>query len=106
MSKTDNEDNLKPLADEYGKLKAQLADLKRHMVDIKEIFEVAGVASLEGDVFRLVISHVDDSTGPDWKKIALRYKPSKRVIEAPANQKVTQQAHVRVNVYARTGEES
>lgn len=98
--------NLKPLADEYGEIKAVLADLVTRQSAIKEIFEQAGIASLEGDIFRLVVSHVDDSTGRDWKKIALSYKPSKRVLEHPANQKVTQKGHVRVNVYARTGEQS
>jgi hypothetical protein len=98
--------NLSSLADEYGEIKAILADMVVRQGAIKKIFEEAGVDSLEGDIFRLVVSHVDDSTGRDWKKIALSYKPSKRVLEHPANQKVTQTAHVRVNVYARTGVES
>ncbi len=103
---TQIDSNLKPLADEYGEIKAVLAELVTRQSAIKKIFEQAGIASLEGDLFRVVVSPVDDSTGHDWKKIALSYKPSKRVLEHPANQKVTQKAHVRVNVYARTGVES
>jgi len=104
MNKMDS--NLKPLADEYGEIKAILADLVVRQADIKKTFQEAGIHDLEGDIFRCVISHVDDSMGHDWKKIALSYKPSKRVLEHPANQKVTQRGHVRVNVYARTGETS
>lgn len=95
--------NLRPLADEYGEIKAILAEMVARQAAIKEIFEQAGVESLEGDAFRCVVSIIEDSTGPDWKKIALSYSPSKRILEHPANQRVTQKGHTRVSVYARTG---
>jgi hypothetical protein len=95
--------NLSGLADEYGEIKAILADMVARQAAIKAIFEQAGVHELEGDAFRCVVSLIDDSMGPDWKKIAMSFKPSKRVLEHPSNQKVTSRGHTRVSVYARTG---
>ena len=102
MTKAD--DNIKPLADEYGKIKAQIAALTKRQKDIKAMFEEAGMDELEGDLFRCVGSEVPDSTGPDWKKIALAAGATQRQIDHPANQKVTKAAHYRVSVYGRTGE--
>lgn len=93
---------LKPLADEYGNLKAQIAELETRKDDIKEIFEQAGVRSLEGDAFRCVGSDIPSSIGPDFEKIARKFATDK-VIEHPANQKVTRTGYYRVSVYARTG---
>lgn len=95
-------DNLKPLADEYGNLKAQIAELETRKDDIKEIFEQAGVHTLEGDAFRCVGSDIPTSMGPDFEKIARKFATVK-VIDHPANQKITRTGYYRVSVYARTG---
>lgn len=95
-------DNLKPLADEYAKIKAQIADLELKKKDLVKVFREAGVEALEGDLFRVVISNVEDSWGPDWKRIAAKLNPSRQLIAA--NQKCTK-GYTRVNVYSRTGDE-
>lgn len=95
------EHNLNPLADEYGKLKAEIADLVLRQKTIKETFESAGVRELEGDLFRCVLSEIDESVGPDWKAIAEKMNPSRQLVAA--HQKVTKAAHVRISVSARTG---
>lgn len=95
-------DNLKPLADEYGIIKAQLADLAQRQKDIKKAFEEAGVSELEGLTFRIVVSVVPDGSCPDYKTICEKLKPSRQMIAA--NQKVTQ-GYTRINVYGRTGDE-
>ena len=97
------DDNLKPLADEYGAIKAQLAELESRKAEIKQFLEAAGVHELEGDTFRIVGSQVPESTGPDWEKIARRFAPQ-RAIDHKANHKVTRKASYRVSVYGRTGE--
>ena len=99
---TNAEDNLKLLADEYGKLKAELTKLVGRQKDIKAIFESAGIRELEGVAFRCVGSDVPDSMGPDWEKLARKFASTKS-IKHPSNQRVTKKAHYRVSVYGRTG---
>lgn len=94
--------NLSPLADEFGSIKAQIADLELRQKTIKEIFETAGVHEVEGDSFRCVGSDIASSVGPDFEKIARKFATDK-VIEHPANQKVNRVGYYRVSVYARTG---
>lgn len=95
--------NLKPLADEYARNKALIADLDKKQKDLKATFEQAGIESLEGDLFRVVLSYVEDKWGPDWEAIAKKLNPSRQLIAA--NQRLTKKEHTRVSVYARTGEE-
>lgn len=95
------EHNLSTLADEYGKLKAEIADLKLRQKTIKETFESAGVHELEGDLFRCVLSDIAESFGPDWQAIAEKMNPSRQLVAA--NQKTLKAAHVRISVSARTG---
>jgi hypothetical protein len=94
--------NLKPLADEYGEINAQLADLKKRQKSIKEVFAQAGVKELEGLTFRIVVSQVEDSSCPDYKTICEKLEPSRQLIAA--NQKLTK-GYTRINVYGRTGDE-
>jgi hypothetical protein len=49
-----------------------------------------------------VLSDIDDAWGPDWEAIAKKLNPSRQMIAA--NQKCTKKAHIRISVYARTGE--
>jgi hypothetical protein len=94
--------NLKPLADEYGEINAQMADLKKRQKSIKEVFAQADVKELEGLTFRIVVSQVEDSSCPDYKTICEKLEPSRQMIAA--NQKVTK-GYTRINVYGRTGDE-
>ena len=104
MARQREDDNLKPLADEYGELKATIASATKRQKSIKQIFEDAGVHELEGDLFRCVGSDVPESTGPDWEKIARKLGATDRMIEHPSNQMVTKKGHYRVSVYGRTAE--
>ena len=100
MSKLD--DNLSPLADEYGEVKAELVKLEKRKKEIVAFLEDAGIHELEGDLFRVVVSQVPESTGPDWKTIAAKLKPSRQLVRA--HQITTRKGHTRVSVYGRTGE--
>lgn len=95
------EHNLNPLADEYGRIKAQIADLELRQKTIKDTFEKAGVVELEGDLFRCVLSNIAENVGPDWKAIAQKMNPSRQLVAA--HQKTLKAAHTRVSVSARTG---
>lgn len=103
---TDIDSNLKPLADEYGKLAAQKAAAVKRQKEIKTIFEDAGMTEIEGDLFRCTGSDVEDSYGVDWEKIALKLGATERMVNHPSNQRLTREGYYRVNVYGRTGEES
>ncbi len=96
--------NLKPLADEYGEVKAQLVDLEKRKNQIIKHLEDAGVHEVEGDLFRVVLSLVPASKGPDWKAIAAKLKPSRQLVRA--HQVTTRKEHTRVSVYGRTGVKS
>lgn len=96
------DDNLKTLADDFGQVKAQIATLEKRKKSLVQLFQEAGVHELEGELFRIVVSSVPDSVGPDWKTIAEKMKPSRQLLAA--NQKVNKKAHTRISVYARTDE--
>lgn len=96
--------NLKPLADEYGEVKAQLVELEKRKKQIIKHLEDAGVHEVEGDLFRVVLALVPETIGPDWKAIAAKLHPSRQLVRA--HQITTRKEHTRVNVYGRTGETS
>lgn len=96
--------NLKPLADEYGEVKAELVKLEARKKQIVKHLEDAGIHEVEGDLFRVVLSLIPKSTGPDWKSIAAKLKPSRQLVRA--HQMTTRKEHTRVSVYGRTGETS
>ncbi len=59
------------LADQYGLLKAEAADISAKLDSIKEaLISTAGEGKVEGDLFRLSLSHSLRST-TDWKAVAL-----------------------------------
>ena len=102
---TKRNDNMNPLADEYGELMAKLAKLIKRQKGLKKIFEEAGIHALEGELFRIVGSTIADSVGPDWEKIAYAAGATDRQIDHPANQKVTRKGHYRVSVNSLMAEE-
>lgn len=98
-------ESLAPLADEMGALKAQLTKLEKRKKEIVAQLKAAGVHEIEGELFRAVCSDIDDSYGVDWEKIAVKLGATERMVNHEANQRVTKKAHVRISVYARTGED-
>jgi hypothetical protein len=98
-------DALEPLADELGQLKADLTKLEKRKKQITALLKDAGIHEFEGELFRAVLSDIDDSIGVDWEKIALKLGATERMVNHDANQRVTKKAHVRISVYARTGDD-
>jgi hypothetical protein len=96
---------LEPLADELGQIKAELTKLEKRKKAIAGLLKDAGIHEIEGELFRAVCSDIDDSYGVDWEKIAIANGATERQVEHPANQRVTKKAHVRISVYARTGDD-
>lgn len=66
--------NLPELVDEFGRLKAQMADLEARAQELKEEFKNSKLSQIEGQLFRVVISRY--SMGRvDWKAIAEALNP-------------------------------
>jgi hypothetical protein len=49
--------NLKPLVDDLGRLQAQAADITAKMAEIKSQLVSAGVDAIDGELFRVTVSH-------------------------------------------------
>lgn len=59
------------LADRYGRLKAEAADIGAELDNIKTVLiEREGEGKFEGELFRLALSHTLRST-TDWKAVCL-----------------------------------
>jgi hypothetical protein len=54
--------NLRPLVDDLGHLQAQAADIAARMNEIKSQLVSAGVDAIEGDLFRVTVSHSERET--------------------------------------------
>jgi len=59
------------LVDRFGRLKAEVADITEELDSIKQLLiEREGESKLEGELFRLSLSHTVRSL-TDWKAVAL-----------------------------------
>lgn len=66
--------------DEFGHLKAQVADLEARMNALKEDFKDSGKAEIEGALFRVVVSRYTMSR-VDWKSVAEALNPPASLIK-------------------------
>lgn len=70
------------LVDRFGRLKAEAADLASEMEDIKTVLiDREGESKLEGELFRLSISHSLRST-VDWKSVTVALAKKAGMTEA------------------------
>ena len=72
---------LETLTDELGAVRAQLADLKDREGEIKATLGESGLDVVEGELFRVAISHTFRKSTA-WKAIAAKLKPSRQLIAA------------------------
>jgi hypothetical protein len=93
--------NLKPLVDQIGILRAQMATLAEQENVLVTQLQNAGVEVLEGNQFRITLTKIAEWKGPDWKAIAKKLNPSRQLIAA--NTRVMRKEHTRVNVSVRKG---
>lgn len=88
--------NLAPLADEYGRLRAQMAEIETKLGALKVEIVASGHDAIEGDLFRVTVSNsVRETLDLD----AVREKLSPQFIKA--HTRATDVTTVRVS--ARTG---
>jgi hypothetical protein len=68
--------------DELGAMHAAIADMKRKAEAIRTELENAGLADIEGTLYRVNFAAVAGRTLTDWKTIAERLKASPQLIRA------------------------
>jgi hypothetical protein len=84
--------------DELGQLHAAIADMKRKADHIRTELENAGLADIEGTLYRVNFAQCAGKTLTDWQAIAKRLKVSPQLIRAYTK---TGEASTRMTVKAR-----
>lgn len=69
--KTENPVILADLADKMGTLKALAADIDSQIEIVKGELILAGVPAIDGQLFRVTVSHCPGREVVDWKALAL-----------------------------------
>jgi arginyl-tRNA--protein-N-Asp/Glu arginylyltransferase len=68
--------------DALGLLQAQIAELKQKEAAMRAEIEAAGLRTIEGNLYRVTISHCDGRATIDWRTIAQKFEPSRQLITA------------------------
>jgi hypothetical protein len=68
--------------DELGQLHAAIADMKRKADQLRTDLEDAGLADIEGQLYRVNFAQCAGKTLTDWQAIAKRLKASPQLIRA------------------------
>jgi histidinol-phosphate/aromatic aminotransferase/cobyric acid decarboxylase-like protein len=84
--------------DELGQLHATIADMKRKADRIRTELENAGLADIDGQLYRVNFAQCAGKTLTDWQAIAKRLKASPQLIRAYTK---TGEASTRMTVKAR-----
>ena len=84
--------------DQLGAMQAAMADMKRQADQIRAELEDAGLADIEGSLYRVNFAQCAGKTLTDWQAIAKRLKASPQLIRAYTK---TGEASTRMTVKAR-----
>jgi histidinol-phosphate/aromatic aminotransferase/cobyric acid decarboxylase-like protein len=84
--------------DRLGAMHAAIASMKREADQIRAELEDAGLADIEGQLYRVNFAQVAGRTATNWEAIAQRFKPSAQLIRAYTK---TGEASTRMTVKAR-----
>jgi hypothetical protein len=84
--------------DELGQLHAAIAKLKKDADQLRTELEDAGLADIDGQLYRVNFATVAGSTLTNWRAIAERLKASPQIIRAYTK---TGEASTRMTVKAR-----
>jgi hypothetical protein len=68
--------------DQLGALHAAMADMKRKADQLRTELEDAGLADIDGQLYRVNFAHCAGKTATDWQAIAKRLKASPQLIRA------------------------
>jgi hypothetical protein len=68
--------------DRLGALHAALATMKKEADQLRAELEDAGLADIEGQLYRVNFAQVAGRTATNWEAIAAKFKPSAQLIRA------------------------
>lgn len=80
--KNEHTQNLAAIVDRLGVLAAAAAEIDNETKALKAELILAGVQTLEGDLYRAAISHCPGREVIAWRAIAEHFKPSRQLITA------------------------
>lgn len=89
----------KELVDQLAELRGLMAHLAAKESEIIEALDRTTLDRIEGEQFNAAISRVEEGLIPDWKKIALKLKPSQQLINANRKKRA---GYVSVRLSARS----
>ena len=92
-------DETRDAIDRLADIRRQIADLEDKEAKIVGALDKSGLEAVEGTIFNAAIIRVAEALLPDWKKIALKCKPSKQLINANRKKR---KAYVQVRLTARS----
>lgn len=98
--KPDHNLTLGAIVDRLGIINATIADLKKESAALRADLEDAGLASIEGTLYRATIAQCAGKTATDWQTIAMRFKPSPQLIRRHTT---TGAESIRLTISARKG---
>ena len=70
------------VADELGKLRAEIQELKNAAEFLEDLLKNKGVTEAEGTLFRVKISYDVQTRRVSWKDVAERLSPSRQLVQA------------------------
>ena len=80
--KNEHTQNLAAIVDRLGILAAAAAEIETEVKALKAELILAGVETLEGDLYRAAVSHCPGREVVAWKAIAEHFKPSRQLVTA------------------------
>jgi hypothetical protein len=86
------------VVDELATIKAQLATLAKREAELKEILVSSGLASIDGTLHKVSISHVSGRVVTDWRTVAEKLAPSRQLVQAHTTQGA---GYVAVKIFSR-----
>ena len=69
------------IADDLGRIKAEIADLTTRKRELEDVIIESGETVVEGRLFRVTVSVFERATVA-WRKIAEKLKASRQIIQA------------------------
>jgi hypothetical protein len=98
--KNEHSQTLAAIVDRLGVLAAAAAEIETEVKALKAELILAGVESLEGDLYRAAVSHCPGREVVAWRAIAEYFKPSRQLVTAHTSAGVP---YSTVRVSARKG---
>lgn len=68
--------------DKLAEIKAQIAELRKHEEELKQILIDSGESAVDSVIYRATISDIQGKETTNWQEIAMKFNPSRQLIRA------------------------